>query len=150
MNRVNLRQLLLCSIAFLSSAQAFAQATKGVCQFKLTVDGLEKKVGFVRVSIELGQNGYDKKITFKSASVEVEGKSATILTELPYGEYAIKTFHDLNSDSELNLNLLGIPSEPYGISNDARAAFGLPSYSDAKITVNKPEQEHKITVKTHI
>ena len=143
-------KLLLSLVVYVLSGFAWAESGKGTCQFKLTVDGLEKKAGFVGVSIELGQNGYDKKVPFKSASVEVEGKSVTILTELPYGEYAIKTFHDLNSDSELNLNILGIPAEPYGISNNARAAFGLPSYNDAKITVNQPEQEHKITVKTHI
>lgn len=51
------------------------------------------------------------------------------------GEFAVAAFHDLNDDGELSRNALGIPSERYGFSNDARGKFGPPSFQEAKINM---------------
>ena len=48
------------------------------------------------------------------------------------GTYAISIFHDENSDKTLNTNLLGIPKEGVGVSNNAKGHFGPPKYDAAK------------------
>lgn len=50
---------------------------------------------------------------------------------IPPGIYALAVIHDENMNGELDTNVLGIPKEGYGFSNDARAWFGAPSFADA-------------------
>ena len=56
------------------------------------------------------------------------------LHDVPTGQYAIKLFHDANGNGEMDSNLLGIPSEGYGFSNDA-GRFGPPTFSEAGVLV---------------
>ena len=51
--------------------------------------------------------------------------------DIPPGNYAIGVIHDENMNGKLDANRLGIPTEGYGFSNDARALFGPPSFSAA-------------------
>lgn len=51
--------------------------------------------------------------------------------EIPPGTYAIGVIHDENMNGELDADRLGIPTEGYGFSNDARALFGPPSFAEA-------------------
>ncbi len=51
------------------------------------------------------------------------------------GEYAISVFHDLNGNQELDKNWMGIPTEPYGFSNNARGKFGPPTYNQCKVKI---------------
>lgn len=51
--------------------------------------------------------------------------------EIPPGTYAIGVIHDENMNGELDTNLLGVPKEGYGFSNDARALLGAPTFAAA-------------------
>jgi uncharacterized protein (DUF2141 family) len=51
--------------------------------------------------------------------------------DIPAGTYALAVIHDENSNGKLDLNLLGIPTEGYGFSNDAKAVVSAPSFSAA-------------------
>lgn len=50
---------------------------------------------------------------------------------LPPGRYAIAAFQDTDGDGKLSKGALGIPREPFGFSNGARARFGLPAFDAA-------------------
>ena len=41
-----------------------------------------------------------------------------------------------NYNNEMDKNLLGVPKEQYGFSNDAKGSFGPPSFKDASFTVS--------------
>jgi uncharacterized protein (DUF2141 family) len=47
------------------------------------------------------------------------------------GVYALAVYHDRNSNGKLDSNMLGIPLEPYGFSNNARGVLGPPSFGEA-------------------
>jgi uncharacterized protein (DUF2141 family) len=51
--------------------------------------------------------------------------------DIPRGTYAIAVIHDENMDGKLEINWLGIPTEGYGFSNDAKGMIGVPSFSAA-------------------
>ena len=68
------------------------------------------------------------------------------IDSLKYGSYAIKVFHDENSNGELNSNFLGIPTEDYGFSNDASGWFGPPRWEKAKFLLNVREMAIEISV----
>jgi uncharacterized protein (DUF2141 family) len=82
------------------------------------------------------------------ASVAVKNKTAeAVFRELPYGTYAVKVHHDENANGQLDKGRLGIPTERYGFSNNARGRFGPPSFSDARFTMDSPNHTIRIEVK---
>ena len=53
---------------------------------------------------------------------------------IPPGTYALAVIHDENSNGKLEANWLGVPTEGYGFSNDAKALLGTPSFSAASFS----------------
>ena len=51
--------------------------------------------------------------------------------DIPKGTYAMAVVHDENMNGKLDTNWLGIPTEGYGFSNDAKGLLGAPSFSAA-------------------
>ncbi len=68
---------------------------------------------------------------------KIENKECTVLIDsLTTGKYAIRYFHDENSNDKLDTNWLGIPKEGYGFSNNAKAFFGAPSFESRLFELN--------------
>ena len=51
--------------------------------------------------------------------------------DIPPGTYAMAVSHDENMNGKLDTNLIGIPTEGYGLPNDAKGLIGAPSFSAA-------------------
>ena len=66
--------------------------------------------------------------------VDVEGETVKcVIKRTGHGEYAASVFQDLNLNGKLDTNAIGSPSEPWGVSQNAKAKrFGPPLYKDAK------------------
>jgi len=62
----------------------------------------------------------------------------------PAGTYAIVVYHDENSNHTLDQGFLGVPTEGWGASNDARAFMAPPSFSKAKFEY--PGQVFKVLI----
>ena len=76
-----------------------------------------------------------------------DGRGSTVTVEfatLPAGDYAIRFYHDVDGDGELDTNLMGIPSEPFGFSNNARGNFGPASWADSVFTVTPGGNTHAL------
>lgn len=84
----------------------------------------------------------------RSAKVRVneDGVVKMTIADLPSGEYAMALFHDVNGNDVVDKNLLGIPTEPYGFSNNARGRFGPPKFNAAKFAVNQKHQKIEIAL----
>lgn len=69
--------------------------------------------------------------------VNITNKTATVSFEqLAPGSYAIAVFHDKNNNGILDKNLVGMPVERYGFSNNARETFSAPSFNSAAVELN--------------
>ncbi|WP_369062506.1 DUF2141 domain-containing protein [Caulobacter sp. 73W] len=58
-----------------------------------------------------------------------------VVVDLPAGQYGVMAYHDRNSDLKLNTLPIGLPTEPYGFSNNSRGRFGPPSWEAARFTL---------------
>lgn len=75
---------------------------------------------------------------FKGVVAPIREKRAEVtFSGLNSGNYAVAVFHDKNKNGKLDKNLLGIPTESYGFSNDARETFSAPSFSSASVELKK-------------
>ena len=63
------------------------------------------------------------------------------------GYYAIAVYHDANADRDFNRNLIGLPTEGFGFSNDAPTAVGLPAFSAVRFKVDAGENTIKIKLR---
>jgi uncharacterized protein (DUF2141 family) len=72
-----------------------------------------------------------------SQKVELrDGTAQTVFTGLPAGRYAIKSFADENGNAKLDTNIVGLPTERYGFSNNARGRMGPPSFDAAAVPLD--------------
>lgn len=78
--------------------------------------------------------------------VHASGVIKMTISDLPSGEYAVTLFHDVNGNHMLDKNFFGIPTEPYGFSNNARSRFGPPKFDAAKFVLNQKHQMIEIAL----
>ena len=65
---------------------------------------------------------------------------------IPAGSYAVAVLHDENKNEKMDFNLVGIPKEAYGFSNNAKGFMAPPKFSDAAIRLQNGESKN-ITIK---
>lgn len=70
-----------------------------------------------------------------AARKAADGSLRVVFADLAPGRYAISAYHDLNSNGKLDTNLVGLPTEPLGFSNNAKVSFGPPKFKDAAFDV---------------
>jgi uncharacterized protein (DUF2141 family) len=66
---------------------------------------------------------------------------------LPPGRYVIAAFQDTDGDGKLTKGALGIPREPFGFSNGARARFGLPAFDAAAFELTSAGTTQRVTMR---
>lgn len=97
----------------------------------VTINGFKTKKGTVKLNM---QNTAEKEVYQKVAPVP--GKSyQLVISNVQPGQYAINVFHDKNNNNKLDTNWLGIPTEGWGCSNDARGFMSAPSFKSKLITI---------------
>jgi uncharacterized protein (DUF2141 family) len=116
---------------------------------QLSVSGIEHVRGNLMIAIFDSEANFpadDKAI--QRLVIPVTSKTQLIqLNGLVKGKhYAIALYHDENNNGKLDKNFLGIPTERYGFSNDARGTFGPPSWSEAKFLFQAGEK-HQVILK---
>ncbi len=69
-----------------------------------------------------------------------------IETDLPPGTYAASVYEDLNGNQKLDRNLIGIPKEPVGVSENSSKHFGPPRFDDCSFRLGRTAQTIAITL----
>ncbi|MEQ8927109.1 MAG: DUF2141 domain-containing protein [Fulvivirga sp.] len=76
----------------------------------------------------------------KQLSVTDNGEHVVTFNDLPKGIYAVSVIHDENGNGELDKNLIGIPTEKFGFSNNKMGRFGPPSFEECGIDLNENKE----------
>lgn len=113
--------------------------TSGQAELKVVVNGLPGATGNLKVALCNSKKDYHrKKDPFRGRTVELrkKGRCEVIFKEIPTGTYAVKVFHDVNKNDELDkAGILRVPQESYGFSNNVNSIFGLPPWRKAAFKV---------------
>lgn len=67
-----------------------------------------------------------------------------VFKNIPAGEYGISLYQDKNENGKLNTNFIGIPSELYAFSNNAKGRFGPAKWEDVKFSFTNKETTQNI------
>ncbi len=116
----------------------FGQSAADKHDLTVNVANIESIKGEIEIGIFNTSSGFLKEgKAFKTIRVKVKSTSQTIeIKDLPTGNYAISMYHDVNGDGKCNLNFFGIPTEPYGFSNNFRPKLSAPNFNDCNFAVN--------------
>ena len=108
--------------------------TDHVGELCVRVVGFKSDDGVVKIGLFNSAQRYAARAgSFKKVKLPVKDKMCLwVIDRLPYGEYAVMLYHDKNGNDKLDKNIVGVPKEPYGFSNNARARLGLPLYEQVK------------------
>lgn len=140
-NKIEVMKTIIITALILITGFAHAQ------QINLTVelDGFKSDDGRVKVGL-YNAEGTFLKMTYKSLASDIHDHTATVVFEgIEKGEYAVSVYHDENNNGKLDTGFMGIPSEDYASSNNAKGFMGPPKYADAKFQL-KANSKIKITI----
>lgn len=72
----------------------------------------------------------------RKVRIKVEGSQAIAdFRGVPAGRYAIMSFQDLDNDGQIDRNMTGIPTEPWGYSGSPEFMMGPPSFDSVAFDV---------------
>ncbi|HET7544033.1 MAG TPA: DUF2141 domain-containing protein [Polyangiaceae bacterium] len=92
---------------------------------------LRERGGTVRCGL-FARDGWLSKPVGAAAVSANTARPICIFRGIPAGTYGLSAFHDKNDNGKLDTNFVGMPTEDYCASNNARGFMGPPSFADAK------------------
>ena len=112
---------------------AYLPLAANAADLTIKLSGAHSAEGAVSAAI------YASKETFSKEGQQVAafrqkattGPVSVTFRDLPPGNYAVTAFHDENNNGKLDRDATGIPSEGYGVSNDARELLSPPYWDKA-------------------
>lgn len=130
-----IRTLLISTAALLCGIGA-AQAA----DLSIDIAGVRDTSGKIMVAIHVPTAG--AKFPDMAGAVAAQWRKAEpgtmrfVFSGLNPGQYAVAVYHDENDNGELDANLLGIPSEGYGFSQEAKGSMGPPAFEAAAVELS--------------
>ncbi len=114
----------------------------------IIIDNLESSNAPIFITLYTQKNEFlSEKDAYKFYKFIPKGKQLIVkLKEIGYGEYAIATYQDLNSDNLCNRSFIGIPKEPYAFSNNYIPRVRAPNFDDCKFLFDKNANSIKINM----
>lgn len=145
---------IIFSVAYIISSltgMSFTNPTKaqpaGQATIILKVTGFRSEKGQVRIAVFNSPEKWPEEPVY-SSTIDVNSQAVIWkINDVPYGDYAVAVFHDENRNGKMDKNVLGIPLEAYGFSNNVRVTFGPPKWENTKFVVKSSTKDVSIEVK---
>jgi uncharacterized protein (DUF2141 family) len=111
-------------------------------ELRITVEGIRSAHGTVLIGLYDSAVSFDRAIELAAndgflndpqrvAGIALKANAAMMsgvaLPNLPPGRYGAIVFQDENGNGRLDKNFWGVPTEPYGFSNNVQGALGPPA-----------------------
>ncbi|MFN6137864.1 MAG: DUF2141 domain-containing protein [Planctomycetota bacterium] len=124
----------------------------------IEVLGLDSQEGRARLALYRNAEGFnqpDEAWTKETLEIPIQGplvwtvKLDSDALKEPQVRWAVSAHHDKNSNDKLDKSPLGIPTEPYGFSNNPKRGFGPPKFNDVSFSIDSIDSasNHRIEIK---
>jgi len=114
-------------------ANAFAQSSCPGIHVKIL--NIRNSTGGVACALFESSVGFPTEFLHSATNIMIikvrDTQARCDFEDIPPGTYSLAVIHDENMNGKLDTNWLGVPTEGYGFSNDAKALLGAPSFSAA-------------------
>lgn len=114
--------------------------------FVIQVEGLRNSDGVVTVALYEKEGHLSEDKVLISVKGSIKNNKATLKTKgLPYGEYSLVVLHDENNNGKMDYNIVRMPKEGVGFSNNPKIGLSKPNFEETNVTLR--EREKKINIK---
>lgn len=133
------------NVFFIAGAALLSSQAAAAAELKVEIRNVGSSEGSIRVALYASEQAFLKNLYAGQIAPAQKGSIAVRFGDVPPGSYALSVYHDENENGELDKNFLGIPTEPYGFSNNARGMFGPASFGDAMVAIE--DQARQIVIR---
>jgi uncharacterized protein (DUF2141 family) len=149
---MRVRCVALFAVLVIANLPATALAQSSSCPgIHVKVLNIRNSVGTVACALFESPVGFPIEFLHYATNIMVikirDTKARFDFLDIPPGTYALAVTHDENTNGKLDTNWLGIPTEGYGFSNDAKALLSAPSFSAASFVYDG--QDLHLTISLH-
>jgi uncharacterized protein (DUF2141 family) len=132
---MGVRYVLLFAVLMFVNLSAVAFAQSPCPGIHVEILNIKNSTGKVACALFKSSVGFPTEFlrysTNLMATEILKSEASCNFEDIPRGTYAIAVVHDENMNGKLDTNFLGIPTEGYAFSNDAKGLLGPPSFSAA-------------------
>lgn len=134
-------------LVFAASLYASALTAAPAADLTVIVSGVRDASGSVSAGIFNSESSFAK-ASEAYASFRIKATPGSVgftVHGLPPGRYAVTAYHDENGNGTLDFDPTGVPTEGYGVSNDARNPLAPPEFAKAAFELR--DQNKSVTIK---
>jgi uncharacterized protein (DUF2141 family) len=126
-----------------------AGGASGAAEVVVRISGLSEPLGQVGCSLFAGATGFPMdNSAARVLWLPAEAGGVTCrYADVPEGSYAVSIGHDLNGNRRVDTNFFGLPTEQWGVSNNARPSLRAPRFDEAVFKVTPESREVGIDIK---
>lgn len=136
----------LALVLFLGCGSAPAAASAG--DVLVEVGNVSAATGEIRVALCPRESFLTTDCPRTAHVPAAAGTTRVLFHDVAPGTYAVQVFQDLNGNGTLDRNILGIPTEPIGFSNDPKLSFGPPDFDAAAVAIPAQPVTVRVTLIT--
>ncbi|TMP39238.1 DUF2141 domain-containing protein [Pseudoalteromonas rubra] len=113
----------------------------------ITFSGLAHQSGTLKLVAYDSAAGFLQQQAWRVAQQQVSDTHPELtLHDVEPGQYSFMVYQDLNGDGRLNRNRFGLPTEPYGFSNNELLA-GIPQFPQLAVQITHHNQNLEIRLR---
>ena len=136
---------ILFIITIISSNKVFSQEEnsiyyitdlRGDISLEMEINNLQSNNGPLYISIL----DYNENPVIVGTSPVINYSARISFDSISPGKYAIQFFHDENENQKMDFNLIGIPKEKFGSSNDVKPILGPPKFEKMLFEIYKDKK----------
>lgn len=118
-----------------------AEIPAGNGSITIKITGLRSASGNLLVALFNAKKGFPDKPerAIDGRSIKAGNSCEIVFDNVPYGTYAISVLHDENGNRKMDKNIIGIPKEGFGTSNNPKIRRGPPTYEDSQVHLDRRE-----------
>jgi uncharacterized protein (DUF2141 family) len=125
----------LCALLVLANLSAIAFAQSACTGIHVKILNIRNSTGAVACALFESPVAFPTEFLHFATNIMVirvrDTQARCDFEDIAAGTYALAVIHDENMNGQLDTNWLGVPTEGYGFSNDAKALLGAPSFPAA-------------------
>ncbi len=147
---MGVRCVVLFAVLVFANLPAITFAQSSCPGIHVKILGIRNSAGTVACALFKGPDGFPTEYMHSATNImmmKVQDKQARCdFADIPPGTYALAVIHDENKNGKLEANWVGVPTEGYGFSNDAKALMSAPSFDAASFPYNGRDLELTISL----